>query len=271
MVFVLLLGVITVTIILYMKQPAKTMTIGEFEAMPHIDVTLDMLNIAISNSPDDKIHVQMQGHKLNKHLLTINEENNKFVIKEQQRKKNLQENIQFHATPTIIVQLPKSESKTLTFNGADGDFTIQDLAFDTVQLKTSAGIVYLKSLSASNAEIQSKDGNVTIANSAIDHLGITSTAGDVAIKESVGSAHTIQTADGQIKLTEAIEQPNVHVESLSGDIGIYYKKAPTSLRLMTARKDIEITLPNYDKKAHMIGDGANLLSAETKDGVIVIK
>lgn len=86
--FVLLLSVITVAIILFMKEPAETITIGEYKAMPHIEVTLDELNIAISDSPDDQIHVQMQGHTLKKHRLTVNKENNRFVIKEQQRKKN---------------------------------------------------------------------------------------------------------------------------------------------------------------------------------------
>lgn len=269
--FVLLLGIITVTIILFMKQPAKTITIGEYEAMPHIDVTLDMLNIAIADSPDDKIHVQMQGHKLNKKMLAINGENSRFIIKEQQRKKTWKENIRFRSTPTIIMQLPKSQSKTLTLYGADGDFTIQDLALDTVQAETSAGMAYLKNLSVANVDIQTIDGNVTIANSGIDHLGITSTAGDVAIKDSTGSEHTIQTVDGQIKMTEASEQPNLNVKSVSGDIGIHYKKAPDSLQITTVGPDIKVALPKYDKNTQMIGNGANMLSAETQDGVIVIK
>ncbi|GIN94079.1 hypothetical protein J22TS1_51300 [Siminovitchia terrae] len=271
MLFVLLLGIITVTIILFMKQPAKTMTIGEYEAMPHIDVTLDDLNIAISNSPDDKIHVQIQGHKLNKNMLTINEENNRFFIKEQQSKENWKENIRFRPTPTIIVQLPKSQSKSLTLKGADGDFNIEDLALDTVQVETSAGMAYLKKLSISNAELHTNDGNVTINKSAIENLNIASSAGDVAIKESTGSEHMIQTIDGQIKMTEATEQPNLHVKSVSGDIVIHYKKVPTSLQVTTVGPDIENTLPKYDKKTHMIGNGANVLSAETKDGVITIK
>lgn len=271
MLFVLLLGIITVTIIFFMKQPGKTITIGEYGAMPHIDVTLNELNMAISNSPDDKIHVQMQGHKVNKNMLTINEENNQFFMKEQQRKKNWKENIRFRPTPTIIMQIPKSESKSLTLKGADGDFTIEDLALDTVQIETSAGMAYLKKLSISNAELHTNDGNVTIDKSALENLNIVSSAGDVAIKESTGSAHTIQTIDGQIKMTEATEQPKVHVKSVSGDIGIHYKKVPTSLQLTTVGQDIEMTLPKYDKKTNMIGNGANVLSAETKDGVIMIK
>ncbi|MBU5265551.1 DUF4097 family beta strand repeat-containing protein [Virgibacillus proomii] len=273
MLFVLLLGIITVTIILFMKQPepAKTITIGEYDALAHIDVTLEELNIGISNSPDDKIHVQMQGHKLKKHMLTLNEENNRFVMKEQQRKKNWKENIRFHSLPTIIVQLPKSQSKSLTLKGAYGDVTIEDLALDTVQVETSAGMAYLKNLSISNAELHTNDGNVTIAKSAIEDLNITSSAGDVAMKESTGSAHTIQTVEGQIKMTEAIEQSNLHVKSVSGDIDIHYQKAPISLQFITEGEDIEVTLPKYDKKTHMIGDGTNMLSAKTKYGGIMIK
>ena len=264
MLLVLLLGILTVTMILFMKEPAETITIGEYEAMPHIKVTLDELNIAISDSPDDQIHVQMQGHTLKKHRLTVNEENNRFVIKEQQRKKKWQENIHFRPTPTIIVQLPKSQSKSLTLKSAYGDVAVEDVALDTVQVETSAGMAYLKNLSTSKADLHTNDGNVTIAKSALENLNITSNAGDVAIKESTGSAHTIQTVDGYIEMTEATEQPNLHVKSVSGDIGIDYQKAPTSLQFITEGEDIEVTLPKYDKKT-------NILSAKTKDGGIMIK
>lgn len=148
---------------------------------------------------------------------------------------------------------------------------MEDVALDTVQVETSAGMAYLKNLSTSKADLHTNDGNVTIAKSALENLNITSNAGDVAIKESTGSAHTIQTVDGYIEMTEATEQPNLHVKSVSGDIGIDYQKAPTSLQFITEGEDIEVTLPKYDKKTHMIGDGSNILSAKTKDGGIMIK
>lgn len=266
----LLLVSISVGIILYMKQPA-TMTVGEYETMPHIDVTFEELNIAIDSSPDDKIHVQMQGHKLNKNMLTINEESNRFVIKEQQRKTKWTDSIRFRASPMIIVQLPKNQKQTLTLNSADGDVAVQNLELDTIQVNTSAGMTYLNSLSVSNAELHTKDGDVSIAKSAIENVNITSNAGDVFIEESTGSTHTIQTVDGQIQMTEAAEQQNVDAKSESGDIGINYKKAPVSLQITTVAEDVVITLPKYDKETHMIGDGANMLSAETKDGVIMIR
>ncbi|MEI3613126.1 DUF4097 family beta strand repeat-containing protein [Pseudogracilibacillus sp. SO30301A] len=271
--FVLLCGIITVTvtIIFFMKQPAKIMTIGEYEAMPHIDVTVDILNIKITDSPDDKIHVQIQGHTLNKNMLTISEENNTFAIKEQKHKKNWTENIRFRPQDTIVVQLPKSQNKTLTLSGKDGDVLIQDVTLDTVQLETSAGITQLKNLSASNAKIQSNDGNVTIADSAIDHLEVTSTAGDVFMHASLGLTSTIKTIDGQIKMTETKEQSKLHMKSVSGDIDTHYKEPPTSLQLTTDGPDIVIKLPTYDKETNLIGSGTNMLSAETKDGRILIK
>ncbi|MEI3604501.1 DUF4097 family beta strand repeat-containing protein [Pseudogracilibacillus sp. SE30717A] len=268
---VLLCGIIMVTIIYFMKQPDKTMTIGDYEAMPHIDVKVDILNIEIVESADDKIRVQLQGHTLDKNMLTISEENHTFVIKEQRREKSWTENIRFRPQASIIVQLPKSQNQTLTLSGRDGNIIIQDVTLDTAQLETSAGITQLKNLSASNAMIQSTDGNVTLADSAIDQLEITSTAGDVVIKESLGSTYTIQTIDGQIKMTEAKEQSNVRVRSVSGDIGIHYKEPPTSLQLAMDSPDIVVKLPTYDKETHLIGNGENKLSAETKDGTIRIK
>ncbi|MFF5994539.1 DUF4097 family beta strand repeat-containing protein [Lysinibacillus sp. KU-BSD001] len=270
--FALLLGTIIVIITIFMKQqPAEKITMGEYTAMPQIDVTLDVLSIAINNSPDDKIHVHLQGHKLKKDLLTITEENNRLFITEKKRKTNWLENIRFRSAPTIIVQLPKSQNNALTLNTENGDATIQDLPLDTVQLNTSTGNVNLNNTAILHAELRTKDGTVTITKSAIDNLSITTSAGDVAIKESTGLTHTIETTDGQIKMTEATEQPNIHVKSTSGDINIHYKKTPTSLQLMMTSEDTKITLPKYDKKTHTIGDGANILSAETKYGFIVIE
>ena len=268
---VLLLGAILVTALLLLKQPTKTITIGEYEAMPHIDIALDVLNIEITSSPDDKIHVQIQGHNLKKDMLTITEKNNRFFITEQQRENNWYENIHLRSMPVIIVKLPKSQSKSLTLHNVDGNSIIQNIILDTLQLETAAGFMNLNNISTSNAKLHSNDGTVTITKSAIDNLSITTRAGDVAIKESTGSVHTIQTDDGQIKITEAIEQPNVYLNSISGDIFIHYKKTPTSLQLTTTGEDIKITLPDYDKKTFRIGEGTYILSAETIYGSIIIE
>ena len=268
---VLLLGAILVTALLLLKQPTKTITIGEYEAMPHIDIALDVLNIEITSSPDDKIHVQIQGHNLKKDMLTITEKNNRFFITEQQRENNWYENIHLRSMPVIIVKLPKSQSKSLTLHNVDGSSIIQNIILDTLQLETAAGFMNLNNISTSNAKLHSNDGTVTITKSAIDNLSITTRAGDVAIKESTGSGQTIQTDDGQIMITEAIEQPNVYMKSNSGDISIHYKKTPTSLQVTTSGENIIITLPNFDKKTFKIGEGAYNLSAETNYGSIIIE
>ncbi|USK55513.1 DUF4097 domain-containing protein [Cytobacillus solani] len=268
---VLLLGIVgTAIFFLYIKQPAKTITIGEYEAVSHLDVSLDMLNTEFINSSDDKIHVQIKGHQLNKNMVNIREEYNRLVMEEQQKKK-WTDHIHIRQTPTILVQLPKGQLKTLTLHTDDSNLNINDLVLESVEVRTSAGDVILENMSISYADIQSKDGSVSIAESTIENLSITTNAGDVAIKESKGITHKIQTVDGQIYITEAKEQPKVQAKSASGDIRIHYKKTPDSLRLTTAGEDIEILLPHYNKKAHIIGKGVNMLSAETEDGAVLIK
>lgn len=271
MVVLLLLGILIAGIMLFMNQPAKTITIGEYKAMPRIDVTLDELNIAIADSPDDKIHLQTKGHALNKNMLVVSQKNNTFIIKEPRRKKKWQENIHLRPTPTVVMKLPKSQSKALTLNGAYGDLTIQDLELNTIQADTSTGIVHLKNMSVSKAGLSTEDGMVALTKSDIGNLSISTDAGDVSIKDSMGTVHTIRTADGQIKIAGATEQPNVQMKSVSGDINIQYKKAPTSLQLVTAGEDVKIALPQYDRDTHIIGNGTNRLSAQTKDGGIVIR
>lgn len=271
MLAVLLLGIIGASIYLFMKQPAKTIIIGEYESIPHIDVKLDMLNIDFTSSPDNKIHVQIKGHQLNKNRVGIREENERFVVEELQQKKKWTDYIHLRQTPTILVQIPKGQLKTLTLHTVDGNSTINKLVLDSVEIKTAAGDAILKNMSISNANIQAKDGRVSIAKSSIEDFSITTNAGDVSIKDSTGINHKIQTVDGQINITEAKEQPKVQAKSTSGDIRIHYKKAPDSLRITTAGEDIEIMMPNYNKKTHIIGEGVNILSAETKDGAVLIK
>ncbi|MEK4029228.1 DUF4097 family beta strand repeat-containing protein [Pseudobacillus sp. FSL P4-0506] len=267
----LLLGTMGAGLILYLKQPVKTVAIGGYKAMPYIDITLDELNIDIADSPDDKIHLQIKGHTLNKNILSVSQKNNTFVLKETRQKKKWQENIHFRPMPTVVMKLPKSQSKALTINGAYGDLIIQGLELDTIQAGTSAGMAHVKNVIVSNAEFSTADGMVKIAKSSLKNLSITTDAGDVSIKESTGTAHTIRTADGQIKITEATEQPNIQLKSVSGDIGIQYIKTPASLQLVTAGEDMKIELPKYDRNTHAIGDGTNRLSAKTEDGGLVIQ
>lgn len=267
----LLLGALIITTIFVVKQPSTTITIGAYEAKPHIDVTLDSLKISIESSPDDQIHVQMYGYRLNKDSVTIKEEANKFLIMEKESNNNWYKNFRIQSTPTIILQLPKAQVKSLTLNTLDGDCTIQDLTLDTVEVKTVAGFLQLNNISTSNANLLTQDGTVKVNKSTINNLSLTASAGDVTLQESRGANFTIQTTDGQIKIIEIVEQPNLHVTSEAGDIYIQYSLAPSSLQLITAGEDIDITLPKYDKKTSTIGDGVNILYAETKYGLVVIK
>lgn len=266
----LLLGALIITTIFVVKQPSTTITLGAYEAKSQIDVTLDSLKISIVSSPDDQIHVQMYGYKLNNDSVKITDEANKFIITEKDNNK-WHENFRLRSTPTIILQLPKAKIKALTLNTVDGDCTIQDLTLDTVEVKTVAGFLQLNNISTSNANLLTQDGKVQMYKSTINNLSITTSAGDVTLRESKGSVFSIQTTDGQIKLIEVVEQPNLHVTSEAGDIYIQYKLAPSSLQLITVGEDIEITLPKFDKKTSIIGNGVNILSAETKYGFVVIK
>jgi DUF4097 and DUF4098 domain-containing protein YvlB len=266
----LILGIIGIALFVFYQQSVASTPMGEYAAAPTIDVKLDMLNIDIASSPDDKIHIQLEGYNIDETMLAIREDGNRLTIEEKPRKKGWMNSFHFRSQPTIMVQLPKSTSKTVTLTNNDGNTSIQDLALDAIQAKTSTGVAYVKDVSVTEATFHTNDGNVTIAKSTIDHLDIKTSAGDVAVKDSIGTTHTIQTDDGQIKLTEATEQPNVTVKNKSGDIMVHYKASPVSLHIMAESEDVDIALPQYDQKTHMIGDGENRLSAETKDGVVVV-
>lgn len=272
LVMLLLLGLICTFIIFFSRQSPETISVGSFEAFATIDVDIVEFKTTIIDSPDNKIHVKLQGHKINKDMLKIKEENNTFFIKEKQKKKKWNDYISLRSKPSITIQLPKTYSKNLIISSVDGEFDIKELMLEKVLLDISSGAATLKNVSILHAELSTKDGNISVDKSTIDNLFISSNAGDVLLKEGAGSSYKIETIDGQIKMTDAIEQENVSIKSNSGDIRIQYKKAPVSLLLKTETAgDTKIKLPNFKYETNLIGKGANTLSVESKNGSIFIE
>ncbi|QTD42729.1 DUF4097 family beta strand repeat-containing protein [Sporosarcina sp. Te-1] len=267
---VLLLG-IGIGLFVFFKQPNKTMTIGTYEAVPAIEADLQMMTIEMSSSPDDKIHVRLEGKKGSEEKISIDHDATKLVIKEQNENVKWNNFIQVGSQPKIIIQTPKSLANTITISNRDGDTNLKGLAAETIEVKSTTGRVTLQDMTVSKSELQSTDGSITIHKSAIENGNIASTTGNVTVRESTGAALAIQSTDGQIKMMEATEQSDVRLKSKTGDIQVSYKTAPSSLQLSTSGEIVKIDLSNFDQQTRQIGDGANQLSIETKDGVINVK
>ncbi|MBB4826489.1 DUF4097 and DUF4098 domain-containing protein YvlB [Sporosarcina luteola] len=266
-----LLLAIGIGIFIFFKQPTKTMTIGDYDAVPTIEADLQMMTIEMSSSPDDKIHVLVEGKKGTEEQISVDQNETKLVVRELNEEVQWNNFIQLGSQPKIIMQLPKSLEHSIAITNKDGSTQLKGLDAETVQVKSTTGNVALQDMMISKSELKSTDGSITIHKSTIEDGSISSSTGNVTVRESMGAALAIQSTDGQIKLMEATEQSDVKIKSKTGDIEISYKTAPASLQLSTVGEMIDIDLPNYDKQTKQIGDGSNQLSIETNDGRIKVK
>ncbi|GKV56951.1 hypothetical protein NCCP2222_28980 [Sporosarcina sp. NCCP-2222] len=270
LIMVVLLLAIGLGIFIFFKQPTETITIGTYDAVPTIEANLQMMTIEVSSSPDDKIHVVVEGKKGVEEQFSIDHDETKLLVKEN-NEKQWNDFITIGSQPKIIMQIPTALENSVSISNKDGDSYLKGLDVKTVQVKSSTGRVTLRDINASTSELNSTDGNVTVHNSEIENGSISTTSGNVNVRESKGTTLAAQSVDGQIKLTEATEQSDVRLKSKTGDIQVIYKTAPSSLKLSTSGEIVKVELPSFDQKTGIIGKGTNILSIETKDGMIQVK
>lgn len=270
LIMAVLLLAIGLGIFIFFKQPTETITIGTYEVVPAIEADLQMMTIEMASSPDDKIHVLLEGKRGNEEQLSIDHDETKLIVKEK-NEKQWNDYITIGSQPKFIMQIPKTREISITISHKDGDSILKGLAVDAIQVKSTTGRVTIQNMTASVSDLQSTDGNVTIHNSVMENGSISTTSGNVTIRESKGTTLVAKSVDGQIKLTEATEQTDVRLKSKTGDIQVTYKTPPSSLKVLTSGEIVKVELPSYNQKTGIIGEGTNMLSIETKDGMIQVK
>ena len=270
LIMAVLLLAIGLGIFIFFKKPTETIAIGTYDAVPTIEANLQMMTIDMSSSPDDKIHVLVEGKKGVEDQFFIDHDETKLLVKEK-NEKQWNDFITIGSPPKIIMQIPKALENSVSISNRDGDSYMKDLDVKTIQVKSSTGRVILRDINALQSELQSTDGNVTVHNGVLEESSISTTSGNINIRESKGVTLAAQSVDGQIKMTEATEQSNVRLNSKTGDIQVTYKVAPSSLKVSTRGEIIKVELPSFNQKTGLIGEGANMLSIETKDGMIQVR
>lgn len=271
LVFVILLLAIGTSLLLFFRQPVETIQIGAYDTVSTIEVHVQMMNIEVTRSPDDQIHVLLDGGKREGEQLSIQHQAAHLKIGEKNKKGNWTDFIQIGYQPTIHLQVPEFSMTSISLSNQDGNSQLKGLSIDSLQVNSSTGKVALQEMTIAKSELRSTDGNITIHQSAVEKGTVSTSSGNVTVKGSNGTALGIQSVDGQIKVMDATEQPELQLKSKTGDIQVSYTTAPTSLQLTTSGENVKIALPNYDRQTRQIGKGANQLSLETRDGVIEVK
>ena len=271
LVFVFLLVVIGIGVLFFFKKPSETIPIGAYDAVSTVEVHVQMMNIEVAPSPDDQLHVVLDGKQGEEEQFSIDHQAAQLIIMEKPAKGKWTDYIQIGAQPTIQLQVPPSANTSISLTNQDGNSQLKGLDIDSLYVKSSTGKVALRETTVAKIEVRSTDGNIAIHKSTMEKGILSTKSGNVTVKESSGNALDIQSWDGQIKLTEATEQAETRLKSKTGDIHVSYSTAPNSLKLTTSGENVKIALPNYDQQTGQVGEGANQLAIETKDGVIEVK
>ncbi len=99
------------------------------------------------------------------------------------------------------------------------------------------------------------------------------------MKEIDSSNVKITSKDGTVSIKDITEGKSLSVNTKSGDIGVSYKKAPTSLAVFAqSNSDVTFDLDGLNKshdgvklKKGEIGAGSNKVSLSSEDGSIKVR
>ncbi|PGB03033.1 hypothetical protein COL93_07975 [Bacillus toyonensis] len=253
----------------------------EINNIKEIEVDNENGDIEFKSTDSNKIVISAQGQQVDKEIDPVKIENdgNKIVIKQKQKMNRFFNGFTFRKQNSISIAIPKKEIDKIVLNNKLGDVKISDIVVKSIVTKGSSGDAMIVGLSAEKGEFTSESGDLMLKESSLQEVNITSTTGDNYVKNVKNENMNITSTSGEVLLKDMTEGKSLFVETKSGDIGVRYKGAPTSLKL-TAKSnstDIMVDLNGLKKdkntekiKEGTIGDAKNEVKILSKTGVIYI-
>ncbi|MGE6589421.1 DUF4097 family beta strand repeat-containing protein [Bacillus mycoides] len=253
----------------------------EINNIKEIEVDNENWDIEFKSTDANKIVISAQGKRADKDLdpVEIEHEGNKVVIKQKQKATRFFNGFTFRKKNSISIAIPKKEIDKIVLNNKSGDVKISDIVVKSIVTKGKSGDEMIVGLSAGKGEFISESGDLMLKESSLQEVNITSTTGDNYVKNIKNENMNITSTSGEVLLKDMKEGKSLFVETKSGDVGVRYKGAPTSLKL-TAKShstDIMVDLDGLKKdkntekiKAGTIGDAKNEVKILSKTGAIYI-
>ncbi|PEW81297.1 hypothetical protein CN424_05180 [Bacillus cereus] len=253
----------------------------EINDIKEIEVDNENWDIEFKSTDANKIVISAQGQRVDKEVdpVEIEQAGNKVIVKQKQKAIRFFNGFTFRKKNSISIAIPKKEIDKIVLNNKSGDVKIRDIEVKNIVTKSESGDEMVVGLSADKGEFTSESGDLMLKDSSLQEVNITSTTGDNYVKNIKNENMNITSTSGEVLLKDMKEGKSLFVETKSGDIGVWYKGVPTSLKL-TAKSnssDVMVNVKGLKKdkntekvKAGTIGDAKNKVEILSKTGVIYI-
>ncbi|MFJ8529848.1 DUF4097 family beta strand repeat-containing protein [Bacillus sp. NPDC094106] len=251
------------------------------DSVEEIEVNNENWNVEFKNAESKKVTISAEGKQKDKKNdpVTVKNDGKKIIVNQQDQKGGFIEGFSFGKKGTIYISIPKNEVDTIILHNRSGDIKMNDVTTKNIVLSNVSGSEKIEGLSAEKGTFTSQAGELSVKDSSLKELSVSSTTGDNYITNVTTPKMKVTSTDGEVSIKDIKEGKSLLVETESGDIGVSYKEAPTSL-MLTANSnssDITVNLNELKKKTNTekskegtIGDASNKVELLSKKGTINI-
>ncbi|MFZ7822016.1 MULTISPECIES: DUF4097 family beta strand repeat-containing protein [Priestia] len=246
-----------------------------------LKVYSDSWDVRFKKSNSNEVTISAEGKQKGKEPVTFKTDGETLVIKQKDQKKSgFFGGFTFGKSGTIYINVPKSKINNIKLNNKNGDIELSKISAKNVTVKNNSGDEKIKGLNVENGKFSSSDGMLSFENSTFKSLKVVSASGDNYMENVSASKAKVSSKDGVVQIKGMKEGKSLAVKTTSGDIGVSYKKAPTSLTVDATSKssDVNLKLDGYKKssgsensQSGKVGQGENILELTSNDGVINVK
>lgn len=248
------------------------------ESVNALKVDSESWDIRLKKSHSNEVIVSAKGKKKEKQRVTFKQDGKTLIIKQKDQKKSgFLGGFTFGKKGTVSIAIPSSKINKIDLNNKYGDIQLSEISTNNLIVHNNSGDKKIKGLSANKAMFVSEDGTLSMEDSTFENLNISSTSGDNYMENVNGSKIKVTSKDGEVSIKDIKEGKSLAVESDSGDIGVSYKKAPTSLSVAAKSysSHVKLKLDRLKKNTDTeklqrgkIGQGSNKLNLLSNNGVI---
>ncbi|MCM3105337.1 DUF4097 family beta strand repeat-containing protein [Bacillus velezensis] len=251
------------------------------EKIDTLKVYIDSWDVKFKKSNSNKATISAEGKKKDKAPVTFQENGRGLVVTQKEQKNGgFLDGFTFGKQGgTIYINVPESGMNNIEITNKDGTIHLSEISAENIVVENHSGEEKINNVSADNGKFASRDGSLSMENSSFEELNITSASGDTEMKEIDSSNVKITSKDGTVSIKDITEGKSLSVNTKSGDIGVSYKKVPTSLAVFAqSNSDVTFDLDGLNKshdgvklKKGEIGAGSNKVSLSSEDGSIKVR
>ncbi|MBL4959738.1 DUF4097/DUF4098 family protein [Bacillus velezensis] len=251
------------------------------EKIDTLKVYTDSWDVKFKKSNLNKVTISAEGKQKDKAPVTFQENGRDLVVSQKEQKNGgFLDGFTFGKQGgTIYINVPDSGMNNIEITNKDGNIQLSEISAEHIVVDNHSGDEKINNVSAHTGKFSSKDGALSVENSSFEKLNITSASGDNEMKEIHSSNVKVTSKDGAVSIKDITEGKSLSVNTKSGDIGVSYKKAPTSLAVFAqSNSDVTFDLDGLNKshdgvklKKGEIGAGSNKVSLSSEDGSIKVR